>query len=86
MIPAAGNARGDVIVDEVGHAELIDEAIARGQIDARLPFLGADRAADRRKIGRVGHGSPRIETGGRHGIMVPAARRRKHLRGCRHTL
>jgi hypothetical protein len=40
VVLAAGNARGDVIVDEVGHCVLVDQAITGGKINARLPFLG----------------------------------------------
>ncbi len=32
------NAGGDVVIDEVGHAEGIDQAVAGGELDARLPF------------------------------------------------
>src|SRR5271169_7159330 len=35
----AGHPYGDVVVDQVGHVVQVDEPIAGGQIDARLPFL-----------------------------------------------
>ena len=56
MIVAAGNARRDVVVDEVGHPVLVDQAIAGGEVDARLPLLGRDLAADRLEVGRIVHG------------------------------
>jgi hypothetical protein len=56
MVRAAGNARGDVVIDEIGHAVFVDQTIAGGEIDARLPFLGRDLAADRLEVGRVIHG------------------------------
>jgi hypothetical protein len=56
MVFAARDTRGDVVVDEVGHAVLVDQAIAGGEIDARLPLLGRDLRADRLEVGRVIHG------------------------------
>ena len=40
VVLAARDARGDVVVDQVGHGILVEQAIAGGEIDARLPFLG----------------------------------------------
>ena len=39
MVRGPGNPRGDVIINEVRHSVFVDEAIARGEIDTRLPFL-----------------------------------------------
>ncbi|MNC96147.1 hypothetical protein D3C83_134380 [compost metagenome] len=50
-----GHARGDVVVDEIGHAVAIGQAVARREVDARLPFLGADLIADRTEAGLVVH-------------------------------
>ena len=57
MILRARDARRDVIVDQVGHAVLVDQAIAGGEIDACLPFFRRDLCADRLEVGRVIHGS-----------------------------
>src|SRR2546429_813403 len=56
MIRSARNARRDMIVNEVGHTVCVDETIASGEIDTRLPFLGRHVAADRFELGRVVHG------------------------------
>jgi len=56
MVLAAGDARGDVVVDEVGHSVFVDQAVAGGEIDARLPLLGRHLGADRLEVGRVIHG------------------------------
>ena len=40
VVLGLGHARGDVVVDEVGHAVERHQPVAGGQIDARLPFLG----------------------------------------------
>jgi hypothetical protein len=56
VILAAGDARRDVVVDEVGHPVFVHEAIAGGEVDARLPFLGRNLAADRLEVGRIVHG------------------------------
>src|SRR5215510_6830735 len=38
----ARNARRNVGVDQVGPAEMLDQPVARGEIDALLPFGGID--------------------------------------------
>jgi hypothetical protein len=35
----AGNARGDMVVDEVGHAVLVHQPVAGGEINSGLPLL-----------------------------------------------
>jgi hypothetical protein len=55
MILGAGNARGDVVVDQVGHAELVDQPVTGGKIDARLPFLRRNLVLERWKIRRIVH-------------------------------
>ena len=59
MLGLARHARGRVGVDHVGHAIEIREPEARGEIDARLPFRGGNRGADRLQLegGEVAHGS-----------------------------
>src|SRR6188472_566292 len=42
MMVISRNARGYVIVDEVGHAVLVDEPVACRQINARKPFFRRD--------------------------------------------
>src|SRR5436190_14295699 len=42
MSGLAGHARGNVCVDQIGPAEMIDQPVARRQIDALLPFCGID--------------------------------------------
>ena len=37
----AGHARRDVVVDQIVHAVVVDQAVARREIDARLPTLRA---------------------------------------------
>src|SRR6185503_6440490 len=51
----AGDARRDVIVDQVGYPVLVYEAIAGGEVDPRLPFLGRHLTADRLEVGRIIH-------------------------------
>ena len=48
-------ARGDVVVGEVGHAVGVDQPVAGGEVDPRLPLLRAHLVADGAKIGSVGH-------------------------------
>ena len=36
----AGHARGDVVIDEVGHAVFVDQPVAGGEVEPRLPFFG----------------------------------------------
>jgi hypothetical protein len=43
----ARHSRGDVVVDEIGHAITRHQAIAGGEIDPHLPFRLADALADR---------------------------------------
>src|SRR5262245_2417816 len=52
----ARNARGDVVIDEIGHVVDIDEAITGGEIEPRLPLLWRNSVLDRREIGRIIHG------------------------------
>ena len=52
----ARNARRDVVVDQVGHAELIHQAVTGGQLDTGLPFFGRDAVLKARKVGAVVHG------------------------------
>ena len=42
-----GDARGDVVVDEVGHAVARDQPVARGEVDAHVPFGRAHAVAHR---------------------------------------
>src|SRR5260370_654998 len=42
MAGLAGNARRNVGIDQVGPAEMLDQPVARGEIDAMLPFGGID--------------------------------------------
>ena len=46
MLLRPRHPRGDVGVDHVGHAVMRDEPVAGGEIDPRLPFLGAHALAD----------------------------------------
>jgi hypothetical protein len=62
MIVAAGNARGDVVVDEVGHPIGIDQAVARREIEPGLPFVGRYLVADALEVGRIFHGFGRRRT------------------------
>jgi hypothetical protein len=48
----AWNARRDVVVNHIGHAVLIHQAITGRQIDTGFPFFGADFALEVFKIGR----------------------------------
>ena len=57
MMLGPRHARSDVVVDEIGHAVAIGQPVARGEVDARLPFLGADLLADRTEAGLVVHRS-----------------------------
>src|SRR6185437_7630938 len=57
MVRGAGNAGGDVIKDEVGHRVFVDEPVAGGEIEPRLPLFGRNLALDRREIGGVVHGA-----------------------------
>ncbi len=52
----AGNARGDVVIDQVGHGIGVDQAIAGGEIEPGLPFLLRYVVADRLEICCVIHG------------------------------
>ena len=52
----ARNARRDVVVDQVGHAELVHQAVARRQLDTGLPLFGRDAVLKTRKVGAVVHG------------------------------
>src|ERR1041385_1421166 len=54
----AGDARRDVVVDQIGHPVAVHQAVAGREIAARLPFFRADGTAHGRKIGRVVHCSP----------------------------
>ena len=49
VIVRSGNARRDVVVDQVAHPEMRDQAIARREIHAGIPFDVRDDAADVRK-------------------------------------
>ena len=40
VVLGARDARGDVVVDEVGHPVRVDQPVAGGEIDPRLPLLG----------------------------------------------
>ena len=53
----AGNARRDVVVDEVGHAVCVDQPVAGGEIKSRLPLLLGHAVADNSKVGGIIHGS-----------------------------
>src|SRR5215468_3078801 len=55
MVGRARNARGDMIVDQIGHAVAVDQAIAGGEIEPRPPFLRRDLIADRLEIGCIVH-------------------------------
>ena len=49
VIVRSGNARRDMVVDQIAHAEMRYEAIARREIDAGIPFGVRDDALDVRK-------------------------------------
>ena len=51
----AGDADGDVVVDQIRHVVHVHQPVAGGEIHPRLPFLGADLILDARKIGGVVH-------------------------------
>ena len=55
VVFAAGDARGDVVVDQIGHLEPVDQPVAGGEIDARLPLFVRDLVADRFEVGCVVH-------------------------------
>src|SRR6185437_8707537 len=42
VIGLAGNTQRDVVVDQLGPAEVIEDAIGGGELDPGRPFLGAD--------------------------------------------
>ena len=42
LIVRSGDARGDVVVDERRHAEVVGQAVGGGQVDARPPFSLGD--------------------------------------------
>ena len=42
MVVVARDARGDVVVDEVGHPVFVDQPVAGGEVEPRLPFLASD--------------------------------------------
>src|SRR5258708_12952536 len=42
MAGLAGNARRNVGIDQIGPAEMLDQPVARREIDALLPFGGID--------------------------------------------
>ena len=41
MVVAAGDARGDVVVDQIGHPVGVDQAVAGREIETGLPLLAA---------------------------------------------
>ncbi|KAG0923630.1 hypothetical protein G6F31_019432 [Rhizopus arrhizus] len=41
VIVRAGDARGDMVVDQVAHSEVRHQPVAGGQLDAGVPFLRA---------------------------------------------
>jgi hypothetical protein len=51
----SGDASRDVVVGEVGHPVVVDQAIAGREIHSGLPFLGADLALDGTEVGLVSH-------------------------------
>ena len=51
------NARRNVVVDQVRHAEVIDQTVAGGEIDTRPPFRVAHFTADGAEFRAVIHGS-----------------------------
>ena len=53
VVLRARHAHRDVVVREVRHAVVIDQAIAGGKFDTRLPFLGAHFVTDAAKVGSV---------------------------------
>src|SRR4051812_25483513 len=59
----AGNARRDVVVDQVGHLVLIDQPVAGGELDPSLPFLRRNLVFDRLEVGIVLHDTPSPDRG-----------------------
>jgi len=57
MVGGAGNARGNVVVDEIGHVIFVDQPVAGREREPRLPFLRRDLVLDRFEIGRIVHRS-----------------------------
>ncbi len=59
MLGLARHPRRDVREDEIVHAEMGDEAIARGERDAHLALVGLARFGPVGKSGDTRHGRPR---------------------------
>jgi hypothetical protein len=55
VVLLAGNAGRDVVVDEVGHFEAVDQPVTGGEVDARVPFGLADVILDAAEVGGVAH-------------------------------
>ena len=67
QVLGARDARGDVVVDQVGHLIAVDQPVARREFHAGLPFRIGNLAFERLEVGCVVHETPALL-----GVCAPA--------------